>query len=978
VPLISGAGVPSVRTERCAMSRFALIASLLVTLATTAGAQNLTVYDDALQNGFSNYSYGGQAGDINFDSAVQVRSGLKSIAFIGRDFNAVSMAQPVSDLATATYPTLSFWIRGGSEGGQQLRIYLQHDDAIVVDAELDAFISGGAVAAGVWREVTVPFASLPYSGPFDRIDLQSDVAGLQGVLYIDDVVLVGGGGAAENVMQIEHGVTVGSMVSDRFTWRDASNRPRVAVLAHNDGQVGPTAGVYANRGGALREFRYQLPDDSTRIAGFTSYGNGGYGGFGYVVSHRGEGSAGGIGDDSPLGYSIPGSFQRLFEGRHHAIFRFTQLYPRHSSTTANPANTRYDVPVTIDWVFSTGRDHPLWAITYDLSGVPVNALNDDSRAPYGELLIDGQGLAKISGVAWGDRYKFSSTTDPVTLDSDWTWNVSNTVPWVKLWIDSTNASMGMVQTQTMTQQDAGGGRNPWYHDLTDFWGKTSAQGNAGGAYKMPWQGDWPYQANSFSISQASGSNNARLTWGTQYGFLGQQSYVVNDGVVNTAPGWPKKSYSLYVVLGTHTGDPVGAQLSQVETIQGVSLSATTGSVATSGAAGVNRIDSVALSPAGYDHVYGALTFVANGSNELVANLGVAAGTLNRPLIIVRNYTGGYPVVKLGGVTLTADVAFFASLRPATSELWLTLNSNLAGPTNALEISSGGAGPPFISASGPTTFCQGGSVTLTASTAAGAGVSYAWSPTGETTRSIVVGASGSYSVTVTVNGTPQTSAPVNVTVNTKPATPSITAPASALAGQSGLAASVAAHGGATYSWSVSGGTITAGQGTSAITFTAGGAGTLVLEVVETSGAGCSSATATRNVTVTAGANSGKFFTATPCRIFDTRLSGGPAAGAPALAGESGRTFAVIGKCGVPATARAVSVNVTITGPGAQGHLTLFPADENTPLASTINFRVGQTRANNAIIRLAADGTGVRVVNGAPAAVHVILDVNGWFE
>ena len=69
----------------------------------------------------------------------------------------------------------------------------------------------------------------------------------------------------------------------------------------------------------------------------------------------------------------------------------------------------------------------------------------------------------------------------------------------------------------------------------------------------------------------------------------------------------------------------------------------------------------------------------------------------------------------------------------------------------------------ISANGPTTFCQGGSVTLTASS----GTSYAWS-NGATTQSITVSATGNYSVTVTnSNGCSATSAPVSVTVNTLP-------------------------------------------------------------------------------------------------------------------------------------------------------------------------------------------------------------------
>jgi hypothetical protein len=344
--------------------------------------------------------------------------------------------------------------------------------ATVAQANLNGFIAGGAPGAGTWREVTVPITQPPlsYSGTYDRFDIQSNAAGAQTTVYFDDIALQGipntvdpifangfeGSAPAVDGLVEEHDVTVASMVSDRFSWYDAANKPRVAVLAHNDGQIGPTApGGYQNRGGALREFRYQMPDNSTRVAGVTDYGNGGYGGFGYVVSHSAWPDNGGgcVGDDSPLGYGTPGAFQRVFEGRHHAIFRFTQNYPMHCSP--DPGGAVNPVPVTIDWTFSTGRDNPLWSVTYDMSALPADYLYNDSRGPYGELNIDGNGGTDISGVAWGDRWQFKSTTAPVTLDSSWTWNTPNTVPYVKLWVASTNATMGIVQDQTMTQQDAG-------------------------------------------------------------------------------------------------------------------------------------------------------------------------------------------------------------------------------------------------------------------------------------------------------------------------------------------------------------------------------------------------------------------------------------------------------------------------------------------------------------------------------------------
>lgn len=69
----------------------------------------------------------------------------------------------------------------------------------------------------------------------------------------------------------------------------------------------------------------------------------------------------------------------------------------------------------------------------------------------------------------------------------------------------------------------------------------------------------------------------------------------------------------------------------------------------------------------------------------------------------------------------------------------------------------------VTASGDTTFCQGGSVTLTASSAS----SYAWS-NGETTPSITVATGGNYTVTLTdANGCTDASPPTLVTVHPLP-------------------------------------------------------------------------------------------------------------------------------------------------------------------------------------------------------------------
>jgi hypothetical protein len=83
--------------------------------------------------------------------------------------------------------------------------------------------------------------------------------------------------------------------------------------------------------------------------------------------------------------------------------------------------------------------------------------------------------------------------------------------------------------------------------------------------------------------------------------------------------------------------------------------------------------------------------------------------------------------------------------------------------------------------------------------------------------------------------------------------------------------------------------------------------------------------------------------------------------------------------VPSAATAVSVNVAAVGAAALGYLTLYPGDAaGPPLASTINFSAGQTRANNAIVRLATNGGTINVANGSAAAVDFVPDVNGYFR
>jgi hypothetical protein len=197
-----------------------------------------------------------------------------------------------------------------------------------------------------------------------------------------------------------------------------------------------------------------------------------------------------------------------------------------------------------------------------------------------------------------------------------------------------------------------------------------------------------------------------------------------------------------------------------------------------------------------------------------------------------------------------------------------------------------------------------------------------------------------------------------------------------AGSPNHLASVADITGAGYSWTITNGTITSGQGTARVLFTGGTAGVLLHLQVDITQNGCPFGGGFADVTVAPSGQAVQFYTTAPCRLVDTR-----GADAPSLdvSGSPDRAFALGGLCGLPADATAVSANVTVVAGAGAGQLAIYPGDGTVPGTTTIAFSAGQTRANNAIVPLASDGSGtVKVNNSSAGFVQLILDVTGYFR
>jgi hypothetical protein len=112
---------------------------------------------------------------------------------------------------------------------------------------------------------------------------------------------------------------------------------------------------------------------------------------------------------------------------------------------------------------------------------------------------------------------------------------------------------------------------------------------------------------------------------------------------------------------------------------------------------------------------------------------------------------------------------------------------------------------------------------------------------------------------------------------------------------------------------------------------------------------------------------------PCRAVDTRPQYG---GGGPIQGGTFQSFPIRqeGNCHIPTSAAAYSMNVSVVPQGPLGYLTVWPAGQARPLASTLNSLDGRIKANAAIVPAGYQG-GISVY--ATQTTNVVLDIAGYF-
>jgi hypothetical protein len=505
--------------------------------------------------------------------------------------------------------------------------------------------------------------------------------------------------------------------------------------------------------------------------------------------------------------------------------------------TTMPLTTTSHQPGTIPFV--AGRQYMVRAVR--LRVTPSGSYYDLSLGAIGTAAGAGSTTVDCQGVAGGSALPGATCNDgdPCTVNDKWSANCqcAGTPQPTAVSITAAGPTTFCSGGSVVLNATAGAGSTyVWYRNGTVITGATAA------GFTATQQGTYTVQRSVSGCSGLSGGVVVAVSSAPSVSLTaaGATSFCSGGSVVLNATTGAGSTYVWYqngMVINGATGASYTANTPGSFTVQRTE----NGCSALSSALSV----SVTASPAVGITAAGTTSFCSGGSVVLNATTGtgssyvwfrngtVISGATNASF--TANSSGSYTVqrtvsgcsgtssavtVSVADVAATAimpgsattfsqggSVALYATWSNGSSFVWYRNGAAITGSTfsNTITVSEGGSytvvrtvngcssTSPAVSvvvtgstaltvtAGGPTTFCTGGSVVLSASTVSGA--SYQWrrnnsNISGATSVNYTATLSGSYTVVRTAGGSSSTSGAVAVTVNALPVLTMSASPANA--------------------------------------------------------------------------------------------------------------------------------------------------------------------------------------------------------
>jgi len=144
------------------------------------------IYDDALENGWQNWSWA----EVNLANSNPVHGGSLSISVTASNspsnWQALYLDVPAMDLSG--YTNLTFWINGGSAGGQQVQVQAQLGNSPQTAVQI------GPLPADTWRQINLSTAALGVAGQpnFTGFWIQAEGNSPVPTFYVDEIRLQSG------------------------------------------------------------------------------------------------------------------------------------------------------------------------------------------------------------------------------------------------------------------------------------------------------------------------------------------------------------------------------------------------------------------------------------------------------------------------------------------------------------------------------------------------------------------------------------------------------------------------------------------------------------------------------------------------------------------------------------------------------------------------------------------------------------------
>jgi hypothetical protein len=241
------------RSEK-ARSRLVIASAVLTFLLAAASSvfaqANEVIYDDALENGFQDWGYATE----NYANTSPVHSGSYSISVtITGAYQGIQIVNPTG-INDSTFTNITFWLNGGSSGGQRLQAYGLLSIGGTGNVAQAPRVALATVPANTWQLYTVSLSSLGVANAtnFSGFVVQDVTGAAQPTFYMDDITLVAG--------TVTNPVSSGTNAPITLLVNAQSNRTAISPLIYGvafatQAQVADL-NVPINRSGGNAETRY--------------------------------------------------------------------------------------------------------------------------------------------------------------------------------------------------------------------------------------------------------------------------------------------------------------------------------------------------------------------------------------------------------------------------------------------------------------------------------------------------------------------------------------------------------------------------------------------------------------------------------------------------------------------------------------------------------------------------------------------------